>query len=402
VNYFTPSRRARRDTGPRHIQERGIDVPFYNRLRFKIPPAELERVIDNLAALRAQLDKDLPAKDADNHLLLATWNIRDFAKVNRRGFGKRIPESLFYIAEILSRFDFVAVQEVNGLGELYEVMAILGPDWDFIASDETDTKLGGNGERLAFLYDRRKVWFQKIAGEIVLPAELLISRAEVEAGGGGKLYAGKQFRRTPYVAKFQSGWFKFSICTVHLYYGAASGPQLKERIEEIQQVAAYLSGRADRELTKNQRALILLGDFNIVHPEHKTMKALLDSGFVVPKSLRAPTNIDRSKFYDQIAFKTDPRVVEFVDKPGSGNAGVFEIFESVFADDQVEQYRQAAAATTNGKGKSGAELEKYYLEWRTYQMSDHKPMWVRLRSDDSAAYLERLKSGPPATDERPI
>jgi endonuclease/exonuclease/phosphatase family metal-dependent hydrolase len=369
-------------------------MPFYNRLRYKILPGDLGRVIANLEALRAQLDRDLPSKDPDYHLLLATWNVRDFAKRNRRGYGERLPESHFYIAEVLSRFDFVAVQEVNQLGELYEVMEILGPDWDFIASDETDTKLGGNGERLTFVYDRRKVWFQKVAGEIVLPNRLLISRVPVDPADADSLSAGKQFRRTPYLAMFQAGWFKFSICTVHLYYGDDSGPQLQERIQEIRSVATYLSERADQELVKNDRALILLGDFNIVKPDHETMQALLESGFAVPAALRQPTNIDRTKHYDQIAFKTHPRVLEFVDAPGERNAGVLEIFESVFTDAQFAQYRDAAASTGNGSSKTGAELERYYLDWRTYQMSDHKPMWVRLRTNDSAAYLERLKAGP--------
>ncbi|MBK9765181.1 MAG: hypothetical protein IPO87_18035 [Flavobacteriales bacterium] len=34
---------------------------------------------------------------------------------------------------------------------------------------------------------------------------------------------------------------------------------------------------------KNERATFLLGDFNIVHPEHQTMEALLKSGFKIPK-----------------------------------------------------------------------------------------------------------------------
>jgi len=28
------------------------------------------------------------------------------------------------------------------------------------------------------------------------------------------------------------------------------------------------------------------------------------------------------------------------------------------------------------------------MDWRTYQLSDHKPMWVRLNTNDSRAYLE--------------
>lgn len=367
---------------------------LYYHLRFKIKKRDRNRVIDNLMALREQLDQDVPDKDVNNNLLLATWNIRDFGKRNRRGYGRRLPETHFYIAEVLSRFDFVAVQEINELYEWETVMDILGPSFDYIASDVTDPKLGGNGERLTFVFDKRKVWFQNIAGEIVLPRDMLISKVETKVDNE-RIVAGKQFRRTPFIASFQSGWFKFDICTVHLYYGAASGAKLRERIEEISRVAEYLSKRADDALKKD-RAVILLGDFNIVHPNHKTMKALTDRGFIVPQTLQRPSNINLTKYYDQIAFKTKPQVLEYVEKrspyPKRRNAGIFEIFESVFTKDHFDQYKAAAKKTPNGKRQTDDnELRDYYLDWRTYQFSDHKPMWVCLNTNDSQAYLEQLK-----------
>lgn len=368
---------------------------YYLRYRFK-EKNERNRVIDNLAALRSQLDRDIPDKDAENNLLLATWNIRDFDKTNRRGFGDRQTESHFYIAEILSRFDFVAVQEVNELDEWEAVMDILGRNWDYIATDVTDPKLGGNGERLTFAFDKRKVAFQNIAGEIVLPQDMLVSQVKFEAEGE-RMFAGKQFARTPFFASFQAGWLKFDICTVHIYYGTASGAKLQERIEEIGKIAAYLGERADEALKKG-KALLLLGDFNIVHPEHKTMKALLDNGFVVPKTLQSPTNIDKTKFYDQIAFKTQPEVIEYVERRSPNlknrNAGTFDIFESLYTEAHFEQHKAAAKASPNGASKNNeAELSKYYFdEWRTYQLSDHMPLWVRLETNDSASYLDWLKT----------
>jgi endonuclease/exonuclease/phosphatase family metal-dependent hydrolase len=388
-------------------------VPYYYSLKFKYRDrAERKRVIENLCALRDQLDETIPDKDAEQNLLLATWNIRDFDKrdksgrKSRRGFGERLPESHHYIAEVLSRFDFVAVQEINDLEEWETVMKILGPDWDNIATDVTDPALGGNGERLTFVYDKRKVWFRNIAGEIVLPASMLISKVEAVVHDE-PIVAGKQFRRTPFLASFQSGWFRFDICTVHLYYGDRSGPQLQERIEEIDRVAGYLGKRADRALAEN-KALILLGDFNIVHPEHGTMQALLDQGFVVPKPLLKPTNIDRTKHYDQIAFKTKPEVIEYVERrsqnPKKRNAGIVELFDTVFTDDDFDQYAEHARKTPNGKrAVEKGELEKYYRTWRTYQFSDHKPMWVRLSTNDSQAYLDKLKGSEPVpADHDPV
>ncbi len=369
-------------------------MPYYYLLKKKIPDTEKRgRVIDHLLALKKQLDRDLPPKDAEQNLLLATWNIRDFGKIDRRGFGLRQPESHFYIAEVLSRFDLVAVQEVNELDEWETVMDILGSGWKYIATDVTDPKLGGNGERMTFAYDSRKVWFENIAGEIVLPADMLISKAQVTVDD--KLYAGKQFRRTPFITRFQSGWLKFDICTVHLYYGAESGDKLKERIEEIQRIAAYLSDRADESL-KEDIGTILLGDFNIVHPEHETMKALLDSGFAVPTVIRKPTNVSATAYYDQIAFKAKPEVIDYVEHaaPGAGpNGGVFESFQTIYTEEQFEHFRDDVRRSPNGKDKpDDAALKKYYIdEWRTYQLSDHKPMWVRLKTNESEAYLEQLR-----------
>src|SRR5690606_21642612 len=58
-------------------------------------------------------------------------------------------------------------------------------------------------------------------------------------------YAGKQFRRSPFVVSFQSGWLRFDICTVHIFYGDDSGEKLDERIEEIAAVAKYFGTRGE-------------------------------------------------------------------------------------------------------------------------------------------------------------
>ena len=376
----------------------------YDRLR-RLPAADRARVVRNLRALRGQLDRDVPPKDASGNLLLASWNIRDLAKTNRRGFGDRLPETHFYLAEVLSRFDFVAVQEVNELDEWRRITDILGYDWGWIATDVTDTAIGGNGERLTYLYDRRKVSFQNIAGELVLPAKLLITTnletdgTDADDEGGTTTLdsgdeVGKQFRRTPFTAQFQSEWFKFDICTVHIYYGTESGPKLQVRIQEIQRVAEFFGKRATQSL-KDDRSLILLGDFNVVGHDHDTMRALLASGFTSPKALRElPTNIGRDKYYDQIVFRTNPGDLDYLETSVPGGepprAGAFSIFDNVFTPDQFEDYKDAAAATSGAAGKTGAELEKYYREWRTYQFSDHLPLWVRLKVNDSDSYLESL------------
>jgi endonuclease/exonuclease/phosphatase family metal-dependent hydrolase len=339
---------------------------------------ERRRAVKNLERLRAQLETEVPEKDVEDNLLLATWNIRDLNKVNRRGVGERLPETYFYIAEVLSRFDFVAVQEVNELNEWKKITKILGPAWDWVATDVTDPGLGGNGERLTFLYDRRKVSFRHIAGELVLPSNLMI---------------GKQFRRTPFTALFQAGWFKFEICTVHIYYGSGGGAKFKERVEEIKTIASYLGKRAKKSAA-DERALILLGDFNIVDRKNETMDALVKKGFRVPQALQevGATNVDKNKYYDQIAVHKLAGIDD-LDKAapdGLPRAGTVPIFENVFTGDQFTQYKAAAASSDKGKPKQGEKLKAYYEEWRTYQFSDHFPLWVRVPVNKSGEFLQKL------------
>ena len=124
------------------------------------------------------------------------------------------------------------------------------------------------------------------------------------------------------------------------------------------------------------------------------MRALTDNGFVVPKALDRPSNLDLTKYYDQIAFKTDPSVIEFIDRasrnPKNANAGIFELFQSVFRPEDFAQYSEAAGKSSNGKGLSAASLNQYYGDWKTYQMSDHKPMWARVNSNSATDYLDSL------------
>ncbi len=373
-------------------------MAYYAKLKTRLDDARRNHVISNLLLLRKQLQNTIPIKDLDDNLLLATWNIRDFAKdfhkqdkaSMRRGHGPRLPETWYYIAEVISSFDLVAVQEVNELDELEHVMDILGPNWAYIATDIADTRSGGNGERMTFIYDTRKVKFNNIAGEIVLPTNGLISKAEYTVEGD-KIVTGKQFRRTPFMVSFSSGWLKFSLCTVHIYYGASSGEKLQERIKEIQEIANYLGYKANKEKEFNN-SMILLGDFNIVNPEHQTMEALENNGFKVPNELKKRTNVKNTMFYDQIAFYNQSRLIDYIDNIETLESGVFELFENIFTDDQFDTYINDLKQSSKGEGMNDNELKDYYEEWRTYQFSDHKPLWVKLKINNTDEYLEYLKN----------
>lgn len=357
------------------------------------------RTIEGLLRLRKQLSGELPARSVKDSLLLATWNIRDFGG-SRLNPSPRLKESLYYMAEIISAFDIVAVQEVNNnMKPFLDLMEILGPGWCYIATDVTEGS-GGNGERMAFVYDKAKVMFRNIAGEIVLPDKLLI---------GGK----QQFSRTPFMVKFQSGWCKFTLNTVHLYYGADTGDKLAKRIEEIDGIAGFLAARAE----KDEENYILLGDMNIVDPNDPTMKALKKHKFILPGDLvkeeipaaflhpDAPaspppaaadksnggSNMNRDKFYDQIAFYSKKNELE----PGKSknNAGVFNYYDSVFREGDWKSYYDSSTIKPKW-GDTDAKRKTYFTKkWRTWQMSDHLPLWTELNIDFTEKYLGKIKEG---------
>ena len=343
-------------------------MPSYSMIKRIEDDSERTRIIKKLLLLRAQLDRDIPPKTASDTLLLATWNIRKFG-------DNRLDESLHYIAEIISRFDLVAVQEVSSsLDGLQKLIALLGHNWDYIVTDCTEGRSGGS-ERMAFVFDRCKVFFRKMAGEVVLPAEKLINQE-------------LQFARTPYSVAFQAGWFRFMLTTVHIYYGTSQKNDPR-RVEEIAVIADFLKKRAKKE----DENYILLGDFNIFNADDATMKALEKNTFYIPEALRNhPTNFGKNKYYDQIAFKLkmEPKMVIFAE--GNQRAGAFDFTETIYPPQDIDHYRMYFDEKALA-GKTEQQAEKYYLNtWRTFQMSDHLPLWIELKVDFSNQYLAKMEA----------
>lgn len=365
---------------------------------------ERNRVTKRLVALKKDLAIKVPQKMFNENILIATWNIRDFDS-NKFGHGPRLKESFYYLAETISAYDLVALQEVND--DLYgfkKLMYILGPDWDYIMTD-----VSGNSERMVFVYDTKRVDFKKLAGEIVLGKKSLVNDD-------------LQFARTPFIVSFQSGWFSFKLCTVHIYYGddSDSSDAMARRVDEISKLAKQMIKRAK----KYDENLILLGDFNIVSPEHKTMEALEDNGkgFTIPEPLKKKpvyTNMKQTMYYDQIAYRE--RKGEVILGESENSAGAYNYFNKVFTTRQWEDYKNDILANVNGriakkkaakarartqKSKdklqeqvenlqeliaSDTSIKEYYKDtWRTFQMSDHLPMWTELKINFSISYLKKI------------
>ena len=344
-----------------------------------------ERAVARLLTLRQALGTDEGAPPPRNvrNLLLATWNIREFDSPK---WGPRLPESYAYIAEVIDRFDLVALQEVReDLSALKQLLFRLGEHWRFLVSDVTEGR-AGNGERLAFLYDSRKVEFLGVAGELVL--------SPIKASS--KTVPATQIARTPLMAAFQVGWTKFVLGTVHILYGEKTAEPLA-RVEEIRQVARFLRRRTETP-TEPYRNFIVLGDFNIFSSSDSTMNALIDEGgFTIPEEIThiPGTNVPQNRKYDQIAYRARQDRFE-----ATGNAGVFDFYKYVFSVDELTVYRPYIQAYIDERHKQGlttpklptteAQWRTKYGDWRTYQMSDHLPLWAEFRIDFADEYLTAI------------
>jgi len=394
-------------------------MPFYKPIKYIKPKKTRRRILSGLKALRMQMDEEMPHKTRDSTLILGTWNIRNFDD-NRFMNGYRTAEDFYYIAEIISRFDVLAVQEIcEDLDPLDKIMKILGYDYDYIVTDVTEGR-SGNDERLGFIYDRNKVKFKGVAGELVLPENMLIMDEENR----------RQFARTPFMCSFQSGWFKFYFSTVHIYFGKSSGSKYRRRVDEIERVAEFLAKRAKNDDQNH----ILVGDFNIVKPGSPGHNALETHGFVIYQNNEG-SNKDQTKFYDQISFRVRDDELRFAN---SGRCkGVLQFFKSIYAEENFTLYEDDLKDTVKAKivkleeeaaeklqklsqtdsQNTKARLEKsidskkkaitdwelhlqnmvklkdYYLrEWRTFHGSDHLPLWVELEIDFSDNYLDYLET----------
>jgi len=394
-------------------------MALYWKLRTIQNKAHRAHVSQRLRALREQMANAVTAETSEHDLRLATWNLMHFG--NGGGYWRHT-DALLYISEIIDHFDLVAVQEVNtDLDQLEDLTKnYLGPEWDYIVTDTTGGNLG-NDERMAFLYRTGKVRFSRLAGEIVLPDGQTIV-GESQAVHQGAFTRHHQFARSPFVVGFQCGWFDFKLCTVHIYFGSppkrpdgmsdADYDQFKDdfmtvRKTEIREVAEFLADRQKAERRSELARLkdkgwdteqstanyILLGDFNIVSPEHETMAALLEAGFDVPDEMAdLPTTLGKTKaFYDQIAHRLgDKRVRHSV-------SGSINFRESVFREEDAGHYIDVVRDPyVTGEEKNIArtreQQERYFNRYRfKHQMSDHQLLWSAYKVDLAERYLQSIE-----------
>lgn len=312
------------------------------------PPIEVQK---NIEKLKLDLDNKIPFKKLDKNLLIASWNIRAFGNLTRKWDSddddspKRDLHSVLCIAEIIKRFDVIAIQEVKAnIRALRDTMKVLGENWSMILTDVSKGS-SGNGERMAYLFDTRRVKLSGLAGELVVPNEWTDKAKQKTLD--------EQFVRTPYAVSFRANTQTFILVTLHILYGKKS----KDRIKELKGVAEWLSDWA-KDINAYHQNLIALGDFNIDERGDLLDKTFLSEGLYVPPELQnkkvTRSIFNETKYYDQIAWFNgigkQPRLsLEFI------NGGNYDFV---------------------GKTLTGRNLSKRSL---SYHISDHYPLWAEFK-----------------------
>lgn len=327
-------------------------TPFYDQPRMPRATDPLPNDIQaELKVLSDALDADLPSKRLDDNLLIGTWNIRAFGglvdkwRSCEQDSPKRDLLSLHCIASIVRRFDVVAIQETKGnLRSLRHMLDILGPDWGMILTDVTEGAKG-NDERLAFVFDLRRVKPSGLACELVVPKEWL--------DRGSKDALEEQFARTPYAVSFLSSGQTFILVTLHVIFGKDP----KHRVPELTAIAEYMAKWATDVYSWHQN-LIVLGDFNIDRADDPLYRAFTSTGLRTPRELDlVPRTIfgnSKKNFYDQIAWFTGEIGTPALSLSYQGKAGHFDFTKSVHRG-----------------------MESVPLSWR---ISDHFPLWAEFHT----------------------
>jgi exonuclease III len=309
------------------------------------PPQD---IIADLQILKSDLDSKLPSKKLEKNILISTWNIRAFGDITRKAISsgsdspKRDFHSLLCIAEIIKRFDVIAIQEIKAnIKGLRDVLKVLGNDWSLILTD-VNRGDAGNGERMGYLFDTRRVQLSGLACELVVPQEWMDVTSDKALT--------EQFVRSPYAVSFRSHNQTFILVTLHIKYGNASA----DRIKEIKGVARWMADWA-KDINVYHQNLIALGDFNIDKRGDLLNQTFISEGLHIPPELQNPvvtrSIFDVTKYYDQIAWFNDTHSIPNLSlKFVSG--GNYDFL---------------------GKALSNRNITKQSL---SFMLSDHYPLWA--------------------------
>ncbi|MEL6107118.1 MAG: endonuclease/exonuclease/phosphatase family protein [Planctomycetota bacterium] len=230
---------------------------------------------------------DQPPRPADR-IRIATFNIEKFGdtKMNKRDSEAGI-DVMQKLAEIVARFDLVAVQEVMSDGaSVKQLVALLnasGQNYGFTLSEPIGLEENSYRESYAFLWDRTRI--QMIPGSVYVVRD-----------------PGKRMHREPMVATFEAlvppesaqRPFRFTAINVHTDHDLVN---LNDPNNEIDVLADVFYRVRDFEYEQHgETDFILLGDLNA---PSNGLGGLLGMGlYTIAGDIG--TNVNRTKTNDHI------------------------------------------------------------------------------------------------------
>lgn len=245
-------------------------------------------------------------------LTLASFNIRIFSNASRDDV------ELVSIANILQKYDLIAIQELRDEEVLKRTIAILQQRGLGYAYEISPPVGRGVKERYAYLYRTDRV----------------------QSAQPGRLYQerGDEFIREPFYATFRSSNFDFTLVTIHVLFGSSEA----ERRPEIEELAAVYQAVQDEDPAEQD--VILLGDFNFPPTDAGFNPLKTIPGMVFLIGPPAKTTITDTSLYDNFWFQ-EPHVREY-----AGEFGVDRFDETMFNGDDLAAKRA---------------------------VSDHRPIWAK-------------------------
>jgi endonuclease/exonuclease/phosphatase family metal-dependent hydrolase len=305
---------------------------------------------EKLAASDLLIKRDVPEKSGDN-LLIETWNIE---KLGSKGARKRKRQDHELIAELIKPFDIIAVQEVmSDLWGIREIMESLNEPFKMVITD-----VGGNSERLVYIYDSSRVKTRELFAEIAIPES---DRKKYDPPDIPRKFKG--FNRNPFLVSFERNEFSFILANVHIYFGRVSGVEYMNRLVEVYALAKWADDQR-RSKTTYDKDIILIGDMNVpkMDQSDQVYIQLTRFGYVPTNwSTKVGTSLSGTDHYDQIVIS--PGIDPGLRRSAQGVLNFDKhLFRSVWDRNNLDP-------------DSESDLKK----WRKYcetRISDHRPLWV--------------------------
>jgi hypothetical protein len=385
----------------------------------------------------AQIDAHLKGREAtyglperrENSVLLGSWNIRKFGGLlDDAGRPSKSDGAYTMVAEYCRRFDLVSIQEtLVDLGSVHRLRddvnaGLAGAPYRLLVSDVTGRAPGqkGNAERMAFLYDTRRVELREIVSDVSLDLGAIVAnvnaalrrvREQMVAASPNdlalrvaawfeqmmpfnqpKLESFLQFIRAPYLAAFRvqgvDAHYDLACVNAHLWYGEPS--QREREFFALLDWMAQSARRPPAELCAD--VMVLMGDLNLdfetsndkrrnaietvivkLNEGKAKTEARVNFPFLDTHQGQAgsfATNARKKETFDHIAwFGRDDRFPRGRHNGLAGTISPDDFDYGVF--DFVGLFRDAGVVPADAKGV--VDVTRF-----EFDLSDHMPIWVRL------------------------